>query len=899
MKIADLSRAHDWRNVRVALSWNAQFPDLRDYMGVAWYRTTFTKPDVSDGRHALLLFAAVDYYCEIYLNGKQVGAHEGGYTPFRFDVTDSLQPGKNELVLRVVDPPMDEKANRLTFPEMLYNEIPHGKQNWYVQTGGIWQSVRLKICPRDCIDQVQVTAKTDGRISIQVRLANRGRFAEPDATEVIVRNPKGGVEFRSSKNELPPGPTTFEGMVKSPQLWSPDHPALYTLEVRNASDSFSDHFGFRSFEAREGMLYLNGKPFYMIAALDQDFYPETIYTPPSKDYVRDEMLKAKRLGLNLLRCHIKVCDPTYLAAADEVGMLVWYEIPSWNDFNHFSPKAAERGEKTFAEMVERDWNHPSIVIQSLINEGWGTNLPEQAESRQWLRGAFDRAKKLIAPLERLIVDNSACCNNFHLKTDIEDNHRYNSIPDEYQRFDSWVTEFAARPKWNFSPHGDAEPSGREPLILSEFGNWGLPRLPKALPWWFERDFAGRAVTRPGGLFERFSGYGFGKLFRDYDELATATQWHQFISLKHEIEEIRSHASIQGYVITEFTDINWEANGLLSIWREPKIYAAELAKLQQPDVVLARLPKHNFTAGERVEIETMFSHYGVGTETGLNSVTLKWSTSWKMQGTFAKKLTTARGSIEPLNTLALTLPPVSSPQRFGLTLQLLSDSNRLLAENSYEFFVYPKPKVIGNVLLWFHDPAKNQRPLAAALSNAGYQLREFTSDSTAGLLIATVLDQPVTQYVRAGGRAIILADSKDALPPDTSFKVTPRSGSDFDGNWVTNFNWIRTASPSPFSRLAFTKLLGFESAHVVPRFLIQGVNQANYGDVLSGIFYGWLNNNEALAVQLRAGDGKLLIVTYNFGEYGRDPYATHLLEAMITYVSGPNFVPRTEYRGSPK
>src|SRR5205823_3373817 len=113
---------------------------------------------------------------------------------------------------------------------------------------------------------------------------------------------------------------------------------------------------------------------------------------------------------------------------------------------------------------ERDWNHPSIVVQSVVNEGWGVDLAHKEETRRWLRAAFDRAKELTAPLGRLVVDNSACCDNFHLRTDITDNHRYNTIPDEYQPFDSWVADFASRPKWNFSPFGDADETGREPLV---------------------------------------------------------------------------------------------------------------------------------------------------------------------------------------------------------------------------------------------------------------------------------------------------------------------------------------------------------------------------------------------------------------------------------------------------
>src|SRR5436853_3792709 len=147
LKVSDVTNAQDWRSVRVGLSWNAQFEDLRDYMGVAWYRTSLDVPQLDKGKRAILRFGAVDYFSEVFINGKSVGTHEGGYTPFTFDITDAVKPGTNELAVRVIDPPMDEKENRARFPEMLYNEIPHGKQNWYVQTGGIWQPVTLDIKP--------------------------------------------------------------------------------------------------------------------------------------------------------------------------------------------------------------------------------------------------------------------------------------------------------------------------------------------------------------------------------------------------------------------------------------------------------------------------------------------------------------------------------------------------------------------------------------------------------------------------------------------------------------------------------------------------------------------------------------------------------------------------------
>src|SRR5215207_5770644 len=173
LKIADAGKTQGWRKAQVGLSWNAQFADLRDYMGVAWYRKQLQQPDLSNGKRAILEFGAVDYFTEVFVNGKRVGEHEGGYTPFSFDITDALKAGTNELLVRIVDPPMDEKENRARFAEMMYNEIPHGKQNWYVQTGGIWQPVTLRVCPNFCIERVQVSTRVDGQLEIYVHRTNR------------------------------------------------------------------------------------------------------------------------------------------------------------------------------------------------------------------------------------------------------------------------------------------------------------------------------------------------------------------------------------------------------------------------------------------------------------------------------------------------------------------------------------------------------------------------------------------------------------------------------------------------------------------------------------------------------------------------------------------------------
>lgn len=892
LNVSNASNASGWRDSRAAESWNAQFDDLRDYAGVGWYQIRFEVPGFTETRHTLLQFGAVDYFCEVFVNGKSIGTHEGGYTPFNFDVSSAVKPGWNQLLIRVVDPPMDEKENRARFPEWMYNEIPHGKQNWYVQTSGIWQRVVLQFRPALYIERVHVTPHVDGQFEIEVRVAGSKTSAQPTNLEVVIRGEAGLEEFRKSIAVTSTGMQKLTGHINNPRLWSPEQPVLYSLMaqlVGAQTEQIHERFGFRTFEARTGKLYLNGQPFYMRAALDQDFYPEGIYTPPSIQYIRDMMLNGKRLGLNLLRCHIKVPDPAYLQAADEVGMLIWYEIPSWNDEHHFTPKAAARGEKILAEMVERDWNHPSIVIQSVINESWGADL-NQAEQRRWLRAAYNRAKELTAPLGRLIVDNSACCENFHIKSDLEDFHQYFSIPDNAEKWDHWTADFASRPKWTFSPNGDAERSDKEPLILSEFGNWGLPSPPAKWPWWYGRDFGGRDVTRPAGVLDRFHDYQFEHLFKDFRDLAEETQWHQYSSLKHEIENIRAHAPIQGYVITEFTDINWEANGLMDMWRQPKIYAHELSQIQQPDIVLAEILKHDFRSGDAIELPLQMSHYG---SNELAGALVSWRTDTGERGEFTVAASISSGSVVPLNSIKFRVPVTQKPYRDRVWIEARGTNGALLAENSYEFFIFPQSQAIVDVKMSLHDPSGGLKGLSNSLKKAGYiSLADANRDATV-LLIATHYDAKVQDHLQRGGRVLMLLDSADGLPKNGSLKLLPREGSDLDGNWVTNFNWVRNDS-APFDAVAFTRLLGFESSQIVPHFVIDGVPGSNYNDVLSGIFYGWLNHNAGLAVQANSGRGKLFATTFRFDDaYGIDPYATFLLDSIIKYVASSNFSPKLD------
>jgi len=519
---ATVGRAATWRAAKASLSWNAQYDDLRDYAGVGRYRVNVALPAPQAFKRELIHFGAVDYLTRVWVNG-QFGEHEGGYT---------LTPIPNTAPLKEVLAPNSAKnAALLPLEQRLeYNEIPHGKQNWYVQTSGLWQPVTLETVPLRYVAWVHVTPHNGGDVIIEAKLAGSTNSGPPAAKLLTATlfDPYGqtvGQLGLTADGAMARG----QAHVANPMLWDGDHPNLYSIEVSTSGQVVHSRFGFRELTTSDGRLYLNGKPFYMRAALDQDFYPVGIYTPPSAAFIRQEMLTSKAMGLNMLRCHIKVPDPRYLEAADETGMLVWYEIPVWNDAYHWTPDAAQRGVDTFHAEVERDWNHPSIVIQSIMNEQWGMDST-QANQRAWLLATFRDLKQLTAPLGRFIDDDSACCKGFHLQSDFADWHNYYSIPDHAKNWADWVQDYAGRPKWLLSPYGDAVSSGHEPLLVSDFGNWGLPQLPPPgeLPWWFPRDFNGHELARAGGVFDRLHTYGFDRIYPDYHAFALATERHEYL-----------------------------------------------------------------------------------------------------------------------------------------------------------------------------------------------------------------------------------------------------------------------------------------------------------------------------------------------------------------------------------
>ncbi len=899
------------RQIPVPMPWQAAFPELETYSGYAWYQREFTLDESWLTGEILLTFGAVDYWCEVFVNGQRLGEHEGGYTPFTFPIRQVAQAGANLIAIRVYD-----AAQRgIAHGRWLENgsvqssdplHIPHGKQEWYLNVGGLWQAVTLTRVPAAYLDQLRITPANDGKVRIQAQL-----IGAVDALDGSLRATIGGNETHlAAEIKLQPAQTQIDItiQVESPQLWTPETPTLYqvnlALVTQNGSDTLSARFGFREISIHEGNLLLNGQPLFLRAALDQDMYPETIYTVPSEAFLRDEFQKAKALGLNCLRCHIKIPDPLYLDLADEMGLLVWEEIPSWRTFylkttlhdDHFNNNALTRCrvEQTLHEMIKRDYNHPSIIIWTLVNEDWGTATALSSNDREWLILLYNLCKQLDPT--RLVVDNSACLNNWgpnlHVKSDLDDFHIYTNIPDQSAWFARFIEQFSLRPTWTYSSHGDAHRTGHEPLILSEFGNWGLPSVAalsdaqgnppawfKLGPWWSGWD---GEPGWPEGVLERFERLGLSAIWRDYEAFAAASQWHQYQAMKYEIEVMRRQPSLKGYVITELSDIYWESNGLLDFNRGEKAYHAVFGQINAADVIISQPEQHAAWDDQSLAARLHVSHYSARNWEG---ALLKWTNDGQSHTQPLPAL--AQGDVVDLGTVEWAFKTTTEAETQQIALEVQSATGETLARNVSDILVLPAAaqQASWHGTLAFSAGNTNAEraettTLQTALEHLGY--RTTTQADSQMLLMTSRVDKEILGWTHAGGTLFYLCQGVSPF-----FWVQGRGGV-YSGAWITSYNWLR---PGVYARLGAPNPLTMPFANIAPTGVIVGLpveDSACHADFLAGQFTGWIQHPAIHTVQFRYGQGKVLMTTFNLlsnltGK-SSDPVATAMLHDLIDHLT---------------
>lgn len=866
------------RRAYVPGPWQAQFSDLRNRSGIGIYSRRFDVPRRWRHGRVFLRFGAVFHNTRVWLNGQFVGSNEGGFLPFAFDVSEWLVEGHNEIKVRVESPTDDPTL----YPDVPLGEIPFGKQSWYGPLSGIWQSVYLECRNIDHVAEMRIWPDlTNGTVGVRVLLAEAA--SAPLDAEISVVDQSGAV-VAADRAHVAAGIDEVELgsiAVRSVREWSPDDPWLYRLRIAlcrkgEVLDAVNRTFGFRTFEARDGYFFLNGKPFHLRGALDQDYYPDTICTPPSVEYIDDQLRKAKALGLNCIRLHIKAADPRYLDAADRVGILIWAELPNGG---LSTERSRARKEALLKGMVDRDSHHPSIAIWTIINENWGVDLVHDPNHRAWLKRTYAWLKN-YDPL-RLVVDNSPLNPSFHIKTDIADYHFYAAIPDSRRSWDSFVDDLASRGRFLFGPTADCEPNGLEPLLCSEFGNWGLPDPRRLIgpdgrePWWFEtgHDWGG-GVMYPHGIEHRFSDWHLDRTFVDLDRFVRATQWHQFAALKYQIERMRIRPALAGYVITELTDVHWEANGLLDMRRHPRVFHEDFRHINADTVVVAEPERWSYWAGEQVKLPVTVSHAGALPLDGAELELRIGGYSRPM----AAKLPRCEFASVATAEFELDLPRLSEPRIVRLEMTVYQNGHEI-CRNWCDFAVHPRRAADkARVRVWSPNPSLADRFEALGHEVAG-------SPEAADLIVATDHDPALAQYVREGHRLLLLADAPMSLYPFfphwQNVQVERRVGTPWQGDWASSFSWVERRGS--FAALPGGPLLDLAYDRVIPAHVISGCNRHDFqGRVLAGLVVGWVHKPVGLAIERTYGLGRIVTTTFRLFRDAplADPTATILLDGLV-------------------
>lgn len=842
--------------VEVPQPWTVQVPGYGDSHATVRYTHRFST-EIRQFERLFVRFGAVNYSSSVTLNGTFLGTHEGAWLPFEFDATNALVDGENVLVVEVGYP---SKYGSET--ERGFLEVPHGKQSWYGTTAGIWQSVSLEQRSALHVRDLSVRAHADSATIV----VNPVLSLSDDSAEVRATVRFGGQIVGT--NAAPAGAELTVQVTEPLELWDIDCPNLYevivdVLQGEQVVDAQIRETGFRTMETRDGKFLLNGKEIEIRAVLDQDYHPNSSSAPESTEALEDLFRKTRELGFNMLRVHIKRPDPRYYELADKLGILVWTELPSWLTW---SPEVAHDGVELLKKFIAHDQHHPSIVIWTVINESWGMDM-RSAKQRAWLKSAFLEVKE--AAVGSLVVDNSACLPNFHVKSDIDDYHLYRGIPESRREWDQKIAEFASRPAWSYSEYGDAERSGTEPLMLSEFGNWGLPYTLDQFkdgeePWWFAigADWAFGAAEGTD-LLNRFELTGLKGVFGTWNNFVSAVQRVQLIANRYQTTCIRSHPSISGYVVTQLSDVEWEANGLFDAQRTPKQFSGEYALANGDYAVVLRPRDYSVYLGEQLTLDLTV----VPSRTGKLPAVARGQIRIYVDG---QHLTSHDVPVDVWDRLVEEIEMPRRSAQYEVSAELWVDGT-LVARDAADVLVVPARESV---------PKQVEQPLIAADSTVAAWLAElgYLNISTAlpvpeeaeklsasqirslGTLVTTRLDAAAQAFARNGGRVLVLAEDEHAFDDSLDFLPSARLGSrSGDGDWVPRNEWLHRTGP--FEQVPGDTILGIAFEDLLGPIVVNGMpNMMRPVKHYSGIFNGWLRGQATTTAQFRWSEGAITVTT---------------------------------------
>ncbi|MCL6604391.1 MAG: glycoside hydrolase family 2 [Paenibacillus sp.] len=507
-------------------------PDFHD---TVWYRRELEIPEHFAGKKLLLHFGAVDYEASVWVNGTLVAKHEGGHTPFYADITVAIgaKEKNNIIVVKAVDYSTDVT-------------LPRGKQYWktdsasifYTRTTGIWQTVWMEAVSPVYMEKVKLTPDIDKK-SIEIRSFVKGSIKSDELKLQVDISFEGQPVTRDSYSvrnahecrSINLSDFNDHGLGR---WWSPEHPNLYDvtftlLDGDKVLDEVTSYFGMRKISIESGKLCLNNRTYFMKLVLDQGYFPDGNLTPPSDDAIRQDVELTKEMGFNGARKHQKLEDPRYLYWCDKLGLLVWGEAANAYEY---SEEYVRRFTSEWQESIERDYNHPSIVVWVPLNESWGVpNIAIDKQQQQHAQAMYHLTKSLD-PM-RPVVSNDGW---ELVSTDLFNIHDYEwrreVLEERYSSVEKAVSGMPGYRKLAV----EGFPYQDQPILITEFG--GVAYKKSDWDGW---------------------GYSGAENDEDFAERLRAVVGPMLLS-----------GVVQGYCYTQLTDVEQEINGLLTYDRVPKL-----------------------------------------------------------------------------------------------------------------------------------------------------------------------------------------------------------------------------------------------------------------------------------------------------------------------------------------
>lgn len=487
----------------------------KDFIPAVWYKRTVNISKEELEKRAFLIFGAVDFHAIVYVNGKEAGEHFGGYISFETEITKFLREGENTVTVYAEDDVRSPLQARGKQSEEFYSHACD-----YTRTTGIWQTVYLEFREENYIKSVKYYPNiNDCSLTVTATLRGSGELSLAafwDNKEV------GKASTKTSGNSV-----TLTLPLKEKHLWEVGKGGLYDLELSFGGDKVKSYFGLREVALKNGVCEINGKPVFQRLVLDQGFYPDGIYTAPTKEALKNDILLSQKVGFNGARLHQKVFEPLFLRYCDELGYIVWGEHGNWGlDWTRFDSIRYFLLE--FEEEIDRDFNHPALIGWCPYNETWDRHGCKQDDDT--LRIVYRTVKALDST--RPCIDTSG---NYHVETDIFDVHDYEQDPDVFRtNYDKLVSENVLVDR-----HDSKQTWKGEPVFMSEYGG---------IRWSVENKNA-------------VDGWGYGNGPKTLDEF--------YARYKGLTEALLDNPKMLGFCYTQLTDIEQEQNGVYNYDRTEK------------------------------------------------------------------------------------------------------------------------------------------------------------------------------------------------------------------------------------------------------------------------------------------------------------------------------------------